>query len=199
MLRLVSRSPSPAPHPHPQPRPSDEALARRVAAGVERAFADLYRRLAPRLGAYARAIVRDEHEAHDAVQTAMLRALCALRERAPYGAVEPWLFRVVRNAAIDVVRRRRDHAPLSVAADRAADAGADAADVAVARETWEALLADVRGLPPKQRQALVERELAGRGYEELAARMGVSPLAARQAAFAARAKLRRGRALRAAA
>lgn len=193
MLRLVSRSALSA-----VPL-SDDALARRVAAGDERAFADLYRRLGPRLRAYARAIVRDEHDAHDAVQTAMVRALCALRERSLYGAVEPWLLRVVRNAAIDVVRRRRDEAPLSVAADRAADQGADSADAAVAREAWRTLLADIRRLPPKQQRALVERELAGRDYDEVAARLGVSPVAARQAAFAARARLRKGAALRAAA
>jgi hypothetical protein len=62
------------------------------------------------------------------------------------------------------------------------------------REELQALLADVGALSDHQRAALLLRELAGLGYDEVAAVLETTPLAARQAVFAARASLHEQRA-----
>src|SRR5688572_22732747 len=80
----------------------DDELAARVALGDDAAFVALYERFQPRLHAYARAIVRHEHDAGDAVQGAMVKALVALRATTLHSRVVPWLYRVVRNEAIDL-------------------------------------------------------------------------------------------------
>ena len=178
----------PAQHEPPLTRLGDDALAARVAYGDDAAFALLYARFAPRLRAYAWAIVRDAHEAHDAVQAAMAKALVALRATTLHSRVAPWLFRVVRNEAIDVTRRRRDHASLGAIAHVATE---DAAAAVLRREELAELVGDLRALPPGQRLALVARAVEHRPHEEIAGALGTTPAAARQAVYAARVRLRR--------
>ncbi len=91
---------------------SDERLARLVSKGSERAFATLYRRHHQALYRYCRSIVRDEDDAQDALQSAMTRALVALRSQERDLAVRPWLFRIVHNEAVTILRRRRPLWPL---------------------------------------------------------------------------------------
>ncbi|HEX8205728.1 MAG TPA: sigma factor, partial [Solirubrobacteraceae bacterium] len=57
----------------------DERLAVLAAEGDDSAFAAIYARHHVALLRYCRSIVRDEHDALDALQSAMLKALVALR------------------------------------------------------------------------------------------------------------------------
>lgn len=67
--------------------------------------------LLPRLYTFARTMLGDADAARDLVQEAATRALAARRvpEEAP--AYCAWLFKIVRNAALDELRRRRRPAP----------------------------------------------------------------------------------------
>jgi RNA polymerase sigma-70 factor, ECF subfamily len=67
--------------------------------------------LLPRLYSFARTMLGDADAARDLVQEAATRALAARRvpEEAP--AYRAWLFQIVRNAALDELRRRRRPAP----------------------------------------------------------------------------------------
>ena len=60
-------------------RGTDERLAKLAAQGDERAFAILYARYSHRLHAYCRSILKNEDDAHDALQSSMLKAFRALR------------------------------------------------------------------------------------------------------------------------
>lgn len=61
----------------------------------------------PRLVAFARTIVGDIDAARDLVQEAVVRALAAGRTPSEMPAFRAWMFAIVRNAAIDELRRRR--------------------------------------------------------------------------------------------
>jgi RNA polymerase sigma-70 factor (ECF subfamily) len=61
----------------------------------------------PRLVAFARTLIGERETARDLVQEAAARALGALRVPAEASAYNAWMFRIVRNAAIDELRRRR--------------------------------------------------------------------------------------------
>lgn len=63
--------------------------------------------LLPRLVAFARTIVGDADMARDLVQEAVVRALAAGRAPSDRPAFRAWMFAIVRNAAIDELRRRR--------------------------------------------------------------------------------------------
>jgi hypothetical protein len=90
--------------------------------------------------------------------------------------VRPWLYRVAHNAAIDVVKRRRE-LPAAELPDRpAADGAREAA----------ALVAALSALPERQRRVYVLRELHGLRIDETAAELGMTVPQVEQALFAAR-------------
>jgi RNA polymerase sigma-70 factor (ECF subfamily) len=63
--------------------------------------------LLPRLFAFARTMLGDPDVSRDLVQEAAVRALAATRVPEEPAAYRAWLFKIVRNAAIDEIRRRR--------------------------------------------------------------------------------------------
>jgi RNA polymerase sigma factor (sigma-70 family) len=93
-------------------RSGDVASAAAFAALYERHHRDLYR--------YCRSILRDDHDAQDALQSTMTRAFAALRDERRDFELRPWLFRIAHNEAVTVLRRRRAAEPLD---EQAAAAG----------------------------------------------------------------------------
>ena len=165
---------------------SDERLAKLVSKGSARAFGLLYRRHHQALYRYCCAIVRNTDDAQDALQSAMLRALVALQGEQRDLAVRPWLFRIVHNEAVSLLRRRRPEAPLE---DQLEPAGAGAEHVWEVRERLATLLVDLQALTERQRSALVMRELNGLPIKEISEALSISPGAAKQALFEARCAL----------
>lgn len=67
--------------------------------------------LLPRLVAFARTLVGDAELARDLVQEAAARAIAARRVPQDAPAYRAWMFRIVRNAAIDELRRLQPARP----------------------------------------------------------------------------------------
>jgi len=63
--------------------------------------------LLPKLFAFARVMLGDAEAARDVVQEAAAKALAATRVPSDPPAYRAWMFRIVRNAAVDEIRRRR--------------------------------------------------------------------------------------------
>ena len=117
----------------------------------------------------------------------LFRSSSANRASAPRRA---WLYRIVRNTALNDLR---DRPP--AAAELAEDlivGGRSAAAEAEQRAEVVALTTSLRALPQNQRAALVMRELEGMSHEEIAAALGISGGAARQAIARGRAAVRGG-------
>jgi RNA polymerase sigma factor (sigma-70 family) len=145
---------------------------------------------------YARHVLGDRSDAaEDVVQEAYLRLLgLAVSDEAPTSA-RPWLFRVVRNLAIDERRsaaRRAD--PVADAAILGTAALDDTAALVEHREEIAGALRDIAALPPRERKAL-EMDQAGIGAQAIATELGTTPNAVHQALFRARKRLRNGRAV----
>ncbi len=80
--------------------------------------------LLPELRGFARFLVRQQTEADDLVQEAIVRALAALPQFQPGSNFRAWVFRILRNAFYEQARRRRteQHAlAQSFAEDEAGD------------------------------------------------------------------------------
>ena len=167
-------------------RLGDEALAGRAAAGNTAAFSVLYERYhAPLLG-YCRSILLNDEDAHDATQNALENALRSLPRREPGRPLKPWLYRIAHNESINIVRRRRPEAELTeLDAPTVPGPEVDSEH----RVRLAQLVDDLRGLPERQRGALVMRELSGLSYDDIALALGVSNEAARRAVFDARSAL----------
>lgn len=166
-------------------RISDELLARLVASGGERPFRALYERYRQSLYGYCHSILRNEADAQDALQSTFTKALTALREGRRNAPLRPWLYRIAHNEAVSIVRDRRAVEKRLERVPRRADAPS-VEERAGDRARLSSLLEDLSQLPDRARGALVMREMGGLSHEEIAAAMGVSVGAAKQAIFEAR-------------
>lgn len=165
----------------------DRRLVDLVRNGYDAAFEEIVRRYRRPLDRFAAAIVGGRSE--DVTQDAFSKALLALRGTEQEIELRPWLYRIVRNAALNDLR---DRAPEGAELSEALPGGRSAAAEAEAREEIRELMDRLQALPEPQRAALVMRELEGLSHDEIAAALGVSGGAARQAIYRARATLRDG-------
>jgi len=165
----------------------DRRLVRLVREGYETAFEEIVRRYRKPLDRFAASIVGSRAE--DVTQDAFSKALLALRGSENEIELKPWLYRIVRNTALNDLRDR----PPTVEQLEETLAGGESAAVAVERrEEMTELMERLRALPEPQRAAIVMRELEGLSHEEIGAALGVSGGAARQAIHRARVSLRNG-------
>jgi RNA polymerase sigma factor (sigma-70 family) len=165
----------------------DRRLVALVRDGYELAFEEIVRRYRAPLERFAAAIVGSHSE--DVTQDAFSKALLALRGSANEIELRPWLYRIVRNTALNDIR---DSPPPTEELGEAMAGGASAAVEAERREEITDLTERLRALPETQRAAIVMRELEGLSHEEIAAALGLSGGAARQAIHRARTTLRDG-------
>jgi RNA polymerase sigma factor (sigma-70 family) len=165
----------------------DRRLVDLVRDGYETAFEEIVRRYGSPLRRYAAAIVGGRAE--DVTQDAFSKAFQALRRDESEIDLRPWLYRIVRNTALNDLR---DRPPTSDELDEAIAGGRSAAEEAERREEVTDLMTRLRALPEPQRAAIVMRELEGLSHEEIATALGVTGGAARQFIYRARVALRDG-------
>jgi RNA polymerase sigma-70 factor (ECF subfamily) len=131
----------------------------------------LYRRHHGSVRAICLAVLRDRNEVDDAVQQVFLSALRSLQSGVVPRDPGAWLATIARRHCWARARERTT-APLAV---DVADAGAqDPATAAVQRAELTEAWRTIAGLPERQREALLLREIRGLGYDELADRLEVS-------------------------
>jgi RNA polymerase sigma factor (sigma-70 family) len=165
----------------------DRRLVKLVREGYETAFEEIVRRYRKPLDRFAAAIVGGRSE--DVTQDAFSKALLALRGTTTEIELKPWLYRIVRNTALNEIR---DAPPATEELGEGLPGAHSAAVEAERREEIGELMERLRALPEPQRAAIVMRELEGLSHEEIAAALGVSGGAARQAIYRARLTLRDG-------
>lgn len=163
----------------------DARLVTLCREGQERAFEEVVRRYRQPLVAFAGAIVSADR-AEDVVQEALTKAHASLAASRGEMSLRPWLYTIVRNRALNDLRDEPGHQRL----DDDFDGVLQPPEVAAQRAELAGVLARVKGLPPAQREALLQRELEGRSHQEIAAAIGVTPGAVRGLIFRARSTLR---------
>jgi RNA polymerase sigma-70 factor, ECF subfamily len=84
---------------------SELGIARRIAGGDREQFATLIRQYNRRLYRLARATLRDDAEAEDALQDAYLSAYHGIRDFRGDAAISTWLSRLVLNECLGRIRR----------------------------------------------------------------------------------------------
>ena len=143
------------------------------------AFAALVGRHRDRLWSVALRIMRNPHDAADALQDAYISAFRRVGTFRGEAKVTTWLHRVVVNACLDRLRRQQTRSreqPLPTDPDRAAalgtQTGHDPLEREEARVDVEAALAQ---LSADQRAALVLVDMEGYAVDEAAAILGCAP------------------------
>ena len=179
----------------------DRELIRLAQEGDKVAFRRLVERHQRRAFAIAMGLVRDENDARELVQEAFLRVYRGLSSFQGGSSFFTWLYRIVTNLAIDLMRKpgRRDaELQENQSADEDTDFplvsridGADPIDVMRRREIAQRIQAALDALPPYHRGVILMREVEGMSYEEMAQAMGVSKGTIMSRLFHARQKLQR--------
>lgn len=147
--------------------------------GDERArFEQLVARYGRHVYSIAYRMIGNEADARDLSQEAFIRVWRAFRRIDPSAQIEAWLYRIVSNLHIDLLRRRKGQKarsldePLFTTSgdlvrehpDSAVDIERTVLDATVDRRIQEALLA----LPPDLRMVVVLADIEGYAYEEVA-------------------------------
>ncbi len=183
------------------PRADDATLVRRILAGDLAAFEQLMRANNRRLYRLARATLRDDAEAEDALQDAYLAAHRALPGFRGESSLSTWLARLVSNECLGRLRRkaRRDNIFPIGALDAEVDpevAMDDARqpeppDRALVRAQMRALLERrLDALPQGFRSVFVLRAVEELSVEETAQALGIPEATVRSRHFRARSLLR---------
>lgn len=170
-----------------EPATDDAAYVRAARDGDATAFGMLVRIHQRRAYGIARAIVLTHEDAEDAVQEGFLhayRAMARFDAAYPFGA---WLARIVANASLDLVRRRRVRATQEIPATVALPFS-DPAERSELRSRLNAALAE---LPPRQRAVLVLHDVEGYRHAEIGGMLGVPEGTARSDLHHARVAMRR--------
>ena len=181
---------------------SDAELARHVAEGDHAAFESLMRTHNRALFRTARAILRDDAEAEDALQEAYLKAYRTIGTYRGEARLSTWLARVVANEALMRLRkqaRRGAILPLQPGVDveqlnQIAEGSMDKEPESSARRTEMRKLLEERidALPGAYRAVFMLRAVEEYSVEETAAILQIPEPTVRSRFFRARSLLREG-------
>jgi RNA polymerase sigma-70 factor (TIGR02960 family) len=179
-------------------------LVAAVIAGDESAFGALAERHRRELHVHCYRMLASFDDAEDAVQETFLRAWRGRDGFDGSGLFRAWLYRIASNVCLDMLRRNSHRAtvlrsfaevpwlqpyPDRLLAEAEESAGPDAA--AIERETIElAFVAALQVLPPRQRAALIARDVLGWPASQTADLLEMSVAAANSALQRARATMR---------
>jgi RNA polymerase sigma-70 factor (ECF subfamily) len=121
----------------------------------------------------ARYLLRDEHDAQDAVQDAVLRAL-RFFDGYRDGDPRAWLLAIVRNCCLTWQRRNKTGKTVIPLTDTAPIAdGRETDALAIQRSEREVLQRAVEALPIEFREVIVLREVEDLSYREISDVVGV--------------------------
>lgn len=181
---------------------SDAELVVRIAGRDQAAFEVLMRRYNGKLFRVARAILKDDTDAEDALQDGYLDAYRRMGDFRGESQLSTWLTRIVINQALMRMRRqKRDRVVVSFGTRRGSDrerTEVDMADDKAESPTDATMRAEVRRilerrideLPVAFRTVFVMREVEDMTVEETAACLAIPAATVRSRLFRARALLR---------
>lgn len=182
-------------------RQYDRDLIARAAEGDMRAFEELVTRHQRRANTVAYGIVRNAEDAREITQDAFLRVHRHLKDFEGGSSFSTWLYRIVFNLSIDLIRRRapgravefEDHTDLTGAPDEWLPARGELDPFTALDRTRlvEVMQRCLDELPPHHRTAIILREVEGLSYEEIAEAMEVPKGTVMSRLFHARRKMQR--------
>jgi RNA polymerase sigma-70 factor (ECF subfamily) len=168
-------------------RAEERSLVIAAQAGNNEAFASLVKVHQRRAYAVCRAIVLTHEDAEDAVQDGFLHAYKALGRFLPDQPFGAWLYRIMANASLDLVRRRKvrdaDELPDTIALPFRDPGEAD--------ELRTRLQQALATLGERQRAVIVLHDIEGFTHGEIGGMLGIPEGTARSDLHHARAALRK--------
>ena len=145
----------------------------------------LYRRYSRRTFAFLSSMGIRGADADDIHQKAWVRVLTALQKKPFEGHFRGWLFQIVRNTAIDAMRKKRpDSLDANVAEETISHS--DAPDQPMIDAEYQSALASCVGELDEQQSQIVKGRLAGDNYTVICERMQITTSRAHRIFFDAK-------------
>lgn len=141
--------------------------------GEDEPFRELLIGCLPKLRRFALSLTGARQRADDLVQTACMKALAAQGEWRHDTRFDAWMFRILRNAWIDDIRRSSIRGPHADLADHEDAASTDGEAAVMTKLTLSAALRALDELPPEQREVMVLVCVEEFSYAEVASMTGV--------------------------
>lgn len=160
------------------------------------AFAEIVRDNEKLLYNFALRLLGNREDAADAVQEAFLKAYTGLDSFRGESKLSSWLCRILNNACVDILRKRKETVPLDSGTEEGETLRAEIADerfdpMAVLERTdlQERVRASVALLPEEFKTPLALREFGGLSYAEIAEALSLDVNTVKTRIFRARKKL----------
>ncbi len=179
-------------------REEEARCIRRVLGGDANAFEALVSAYETNAYRLALRTLGSAEDAEDVTQEAFLKAYRSLESFRLDSSFSVWLYRIVSNLCLDLLRRRqrRPESSLSVEDDEGEESELELPDESLSPEkllerklTREAVRRGLEALPDDYRQILLLRELEGLSYEEIGAALSLEAGTVKSRIFRARKKL----------
>jgi len=178
----------------------EQHLISQVQRGQHELFYELVRPYERRVYAAALAILRNEADAEDAAQEAMLKAFANIRQFRAEARFSTWLIQITVNEAL--MRRRRERTVVMEGLDDRRDDEADYAprdfadwreipsEALERKEIWQRLADALGTLDRKYREVFVLRDMEHLNIQETAEALGISVASVKTRLLRARLMLR---------
>src|SRR4051794_40955699 len=145
----------------------DERLVEQIQRGDEVAFEVAFERHSGPILSFCRHMLGSREEAEDAVQHTFAAAYRDLVGSEREIRLKPWLYAIARNRCLSMLRARREQVAEEIEIETA---GLD--EQVEQRSDLRELLADLRDLPPEQREALLLAEVGDLPHSDIAGVLG---------------------------
>lgn len=164
---------------------ADLAAVRRCLDGEQAAFEELVLRYQSPLFNVALRLLGRYDEAHDATQNAFIKAYRHLETFDATQRFFSWIYRILRNECLNVLRSQRTWEPLSdgvLGGERQTDTVEDV-------ERQRAVQQAVMSLDTDYREVIALRHFADMSYEDIAATLGIPAKTVKSRLYSARQRL----------
>ena len=174
----------------------DVALMLRVQTGDHAAFAELFRKLAPKVLQYARRFVGSEARAEELTQDVFVQVFRFRHRYRPESRLSTWVFTITTNLCLNELRRPERQLRVDLWDHRDGEGRPEgpplpdpdavtAEEGAATRELSRRLEAAIAELSPKQRAALLLSRIDGLAYRDVAEALGCTEGAVKALLFRA--------------
>ena len=116
---------------------------------------------------FAQRLLKDEEEAKDIVQEAMIRVWNKRDEMHTYLNMEAWCMRIVRNLSLDRIKSKQFNSDRLDSTYNLSASGATPEQKTETDNTMENIHNFIASLPDKQRQIMQLRDIEGFSYKEI--------------------------------
>ena len=138
---------------------------------------------------FAQRLLLNREAARDAAQEVFLRLYRSIRSIDERRELSPWLYRTTSNICLDMLRRTRSELSIDLVVEPEVEARNPEQEMRLAQQQ-QLLLEALRELSPRERQAIVLRDLEGWSTSEVAELLGSTETTVRSQISTGRVKLR---------